>query len=294
MSFYPNKIPMPFSTNGDMREIPTEQGDLIGRASWSTGFGTEFSQRLPPNGKGSPVSRLDFNAILNAISQIAYFVQSGGIFQYDDSLEYQANRSLVFYDGQLYFCIKDNGPSNTIVAPGSNASVWQPLLVFAQSKYPTVGNIIYRASNKIPANLCICNGSEISREQYSELFADIGTTFGEGDGSTTFNLPDLRGIFIRGADLGRGLDPGRTIGSYQEDAQQNITGSLGNFNNYAAMLGVPTGSFYMENYGPQIGIRATSSTDNWIELFMDSSKQVRVAEEVRVKNIALVPCIYCM
>jgi microcystin-dependent protein len=62
-----------------------------------------------------------------------------------------------------------------------------------------------------------CDGSAISRIEYSELFEKIGTTYGEGDGITTFNLPDFRGEFIRGWDHGKGTDPGRALGSYQAD-----------------------------------------------------------------------------
>lgn len=292
-AFYPDIIPMPFAEHGETREILDYQGEQLGRTSWSTGFGSEFSQRLPPNGRGVPVSRLDFNAIFNAISQVAFYVQSGGIFEYRPELNYQANRALVFYNGQLYFCKKDNGPNNA-VNPEEDTNTWQPLLSFIQNEYSPIGNIVYRASTNLPGNMLTCNGAEVSREKYAGLFGDIGTTFGEGDGETTFNLPDLRGVVIRGLDMGRGLDPNRQLGSYQEDAQQNITGSLGNFNNYAAFLGTPEGSFYMKSFGPQIGIRATSSTDNWIEILFDSSRQVRVADEVRMKNVALVPCIYFM
>jgi microcystin-dependent protein len=63
-----------------------------------------------------------------------------------------------------------------------------------------------------------CNGAAISRTTYAGLFALIGTTYGAGDGVTTFNLPDLRGYFPRGWDNGRGIDPGRTFGSSQSDA----------------------------------------------------------------------------
>ena len=59
------------------------------------------------------------------------------------------------------------------------------------------------------------NGADVSRVAYAKLFAVIGTRYGAGDGSTTFNIGDSRGEFIRGLDDGRGLDPGRTLGSQQ-------------------------------------------------------------------------------
>lgn len=50
-----------------------------------------------------------------------------------------------------------------------------------------------------PDGWLICDGSQVSRTTYSDLFSVIGTTFGSGDGSTTFTLPDLRAAFVRGA-----------------------------------------------------------------------------------------------
>jgi phage-related tail fiber protein len=58
------------------------------------------------------------------------------------------------------------------------------------------------------------------------LFAAIGTTFGSGNGSTTFNVPDLRAEFIRGWDNGRGIDTGRVFGSSQLDAFASHTHSI--------------------------------------------------------------------
>lgn len=79
------------------------------------------------------------------------------------------------------------------------------------------GDIKYTARTSAPAGWLKANGAAISRTAYAGLFAAIGTTYGAGDGFITFNLPDLRGVFLRGLDEGRGLDPGRTIGSYQSD-----------------------------------------------------------------------------
>jgi microcystin-dependent protein len=55
----------------------------------------------------------------------------------------------------------------------------------------------------------VCDGSAVSRTTYANLFSVIGTTWGVGDGSTTFNIPDLRGVKLRGKDGGKGLDPDR-------------------------------------------------------------------------------------
>lgn len=71
------------------------------------------------------------------------------------------------------------------------------------------------AGSSAPKGWLPCDGSAISRTQYKKLFAFIGETYGAGDGATTFNLPDLRGEFIRGHDAGRGVDAGRGFGSSQ-------------------------------------------------------------------------------
>lgn len=61
------------------------------------------------------------------------------------------------------------------------------------------------------------NGAPVSRTTYARLFAVTGTRYGAGDGSTTFNLPDSRGLVKRVWDNGRGIDSGRVLGSTQDD-----------------------------------------------------------------------------
>src|SRR5690625_1981373 len=84
----------------------------------------------------------------------------------------------------------------------------------------------------IPEGWLPCNGAAVSRTTYSRLFGAIGTTYGSGNGSTTFNIPDLRGEFIRGLDNGRGVDAGRVLGSAQGDEYRshghNFVNSFGN------------------------------------------------------------------
>jgi microcystin-dependent protein len=68
-------------------------------------------------------------------------------------------------------------------------------------------------TSAIPDGWEICNGSAVSRNEYADLFAIIGETFGPGDGSSTFNLPDLRGKFLRGSG-----GNSSAIGTTQSDA----------------------------------------------------------------------------
>ena len=83
------------------------------------------------------------------------------------------------------------------------------------------GAVLYFAGRTAPAGWLKANGAAVSRTAYAALFAAIGTTYGAGDGRSTFNLPDLRGEFIRGWDDGRGVDAGRVFGSAQAHALQS-------------------------------------------------------------------------
>lgn len=72
-----------------------------------------------------------------------------------------------------------------------------------------------------PTGWLKANGQAVSRTTYSNLFAMIGVRYGAGDGTSTFNVPDLRGEFIRAWDDGRGVDPDRTLGSDQAQEIQS-------------------------------------------------------------------------
>lgn len=91
-----------------------------------------------------------------------------------------------------------------------------------------VGSIIPFGSSTIPSGYLLCNGQAVSRTTYSELFAAIGTAFGVGDGSNTFNVPDMRESVPKGAGLtshtvGGHLDEdGLAVGEFLDDQIQNI------------------------------------------------------------------------
>lgn len=90
-----------------------------------------------------------------------------------------------------------------------------------------VGEIAFFAGETVPDGFLKRNGAAVSRTTYKALFDKIGTKFGVGDGATTFNLPDDRGLFIRGWSDGSDIDSGRVFGSIQTDqnASHTHTGS---------------------------------------------------------------------
>ena len=82
------------------------------------------------------------------------------------------------------------------------------------------GTVVPYAANSAPSGWIICDGALYGRTSLDpspqvNLFSVIGTTYGIGDGLTNFAVPDLRGMFVRGFDNGRGLDPLRVFGSQQ-------------------------------------------------------------------------------
>ncbi len=92
------------------------------------------------------------------------------------------------------------------------------VVITASTDAVPTGTVDAFAGSTAPTGYLLCDGSVISRTTYADLFSVIGTTYGTGDGSATFKLPDLRGEFIRGVDRGRGVDSGRALGSFQNDA----------------------------------------------------------------------------
>lgn len=137
------------------------------------------------------------------------------------------------------------------------------------------GTIIYYAKNTAPSGYLKANGAAVSRTTYSSLFAVIGTTFGAGNGTTTFNVPDLRGEFIRGWADGRAVDTGRTFASFQADEFKSHTH---NFYEWYNDRPIDHDSDYHEIDRGMVRnlVTATSATGG---------------SETRPRNIALLACI---
>ena len=136
------------------------------------------------------------------------------------------------------------------------------------------GAIIWVAYNGVPAGYLKADGAAVSRTTYAELYAVIGDVFGAGDGSTTFNLPDLRGEFVRGFDDGRGVDGGRAFGSAQADELASHNHSLSFFGASGSSVTRLTGS-------------ATAS----LSLLGGTNTNRTGGDETRPRNVALLAVI---
>ncbi len=142
-----------------------------------------------------------------------------------------------------------------------------------------------------PPGTLACDGSEISREAYSELFEVLGTKAGAGDGSTTFNLPDFRGCFIRGTG-----GNAAALGTEQGDAIRDIKGRLdfrrgdNQDTNVVFGKGHAFGDTDATTVGTSISINTgILETCQGIEFL--ASRVVPTADENRPVNVALLWCI---
>jgi phage-related tail fiber protein len=144
------------------------------------------------------------------------------------------------------------------------------------------GTVIYVAMSSAPDGYLKCNGAAISRSTYTALFNAIGTTFGAGNGSSTFNVPDLRGEFIRGWDNGRGVDSGRALGSGQGHAFASHNHIL--YTEYGTAPTNTSSSTYIAPNG-QYNQISPGSYPNSVSIASTGGS------ETRPRNIALLACI---
>jgi microcystin-dependent protein len=186
--------------------------------------------------------------------------------------------------------------ANVTTAKIANGAVTQEKLNSSVTLVPT-GAIMPFAMNTAPSGWLAANGSAVSRTTYAALFAAIGTTYGTGDGSSTFTLPDLRASFVRGAGSD-GVATAGTFGAKQADAVISHThsGTTGNdspdhTHSHSAAVG---GSSYYMYGGSGLGTFG-GSTDGASTRhqhgFTTSSQSPAGATETRPRNIAMLYCI---
>jgi microcystin-dependent protein len=176
----------------------------------------------------------------------------------------------------------------TLTLPAADGSSGQALttdgsgaLSFATIGGVPIGAVFHFAASTAPTGFLKANGAAVSRTTYAALFAITGTTYGVGDGSTTFNLPDLRGEFIRGWADDRAVDTGRAFGSAQTDGIRAST-VAGIARTYYSGQSA-TGEFSWAGGSGELANNAAQGGDYQINLGS--------APDTRPRNVALLACI---
>lgn len=155
-----------------------------------------------------------------------------------------------------------------------------------------IGAIIPYAGSTAPFGTLICNGAAISRAAYPELFEAIGTTWGAGDGSTTFNIPDLRGYFLRGVG---GNSAGLAV--EQGDAMRRIYEVILHIRSVPTTQRVATSGQFVQWYHEDTSLeqsaplainRTPTAGDFWYrDILFDSQYVIPTATEIRPINKAV-------
>lgn len=142
----------------------------------------------------------------------------------------------------------------------------------------------------VPKHCLACDGSEISRATYSELFEVFGETYGAGDGETTFNLPDFRGAFLR--CIGGNAS---ALGTKQSDTIRNIEGgfTIRSGNGASGLVSVfVNGAFSSEINSNNAGTYTENATRQaQTDIVFSAEKCVPTSNENRPINYAVNVCV---
>ena len=204
-----------------------------------------------------------------------------GINTTGESVKFDSNQNATFSGivtaTQFFGDVTGNITGNIDVGAGNTVTAENYFLRDGINISVPAGTVIYTAQNTAPDGYIKANGATISRTTYSDLFSAIGTTFGAGDGSSTFVIPDLRGEFLRAWDDGRGIDSGRSFGTAQSGAieshDHDIRGGSGSIPDW---FGGSNAAY---------GMRTSGGTA------YSGYVQTAGGTETRPRNIALLACI---
>jgi microcystin-dependent protein len=178
-----------------------------------------------------------------------------------------------------------NAAASAAAAAASAASVVTQAQLedyLAKMRVP-IGLVVPMPVNSMPYGYLECNGAAISRSTYSDLFAVIGTTYGVGDGSTTFNIPDMRGEFMRGWDHGRGVDSGRAIGSAQSYQNEAHT--------HGIAISGGTDGVVVDDYGTGTSKQGRGFNSGTVTTNLQVLSVSQGGAEARPRSIAMMYCI---
>ena len=261
--------------NNPVQTNDVEQIQSLG--AWEDGWNeaTMTGEELPP--------LEEFQAVQYVVTYEQAYLMQEGLPEWASTVTYykgSLTKQVTANGFKVYCSLADNNTNNAL----SDTSKWKVVMdsenLYAMQSDVTqlqtdmallsyVGDIKTSVRTANHGNWFLCNGQAISRTTYSTLYVIIGTNFGDGDGSTTFNLPDYRGKFLRGL----GGDSEADIYTTQDEGLPNIAGSFGDQNN------ITDGCFYHDgNVSPRTA-SSTSGVDYKINMDASRSSQIYGASD---------------
>lgn len=312
----PSRIPEPFAESGTKNVIPATNAtpSASQAASWASGFPPECSR--PLSAGGCPVPRDDMNGIFNTITQSERFTQEGGIWAWNATVDYAANRLVLGSDGLLYWSVAQSGPNvggaqdpttddgtywgtpsmHTMPAGDDSQAVATTGFVGAAINIAIpVGTVLWSANPAVPSGYLPCNGAAVAKSDYPALFAAIGNTFLPKDvpaSPTTFNLPNLMGKVPWGSSS--------QVGTEMKAGLPNITGGAAipdsNGINQWGTIGSRWGAIDAEIRPVSLYMDTTGGeTQNTVAGFnIDASRSSSIygqSSTVQPPALCLLPCI---
>jgi microcystin-dependent protein len=267
-----------YQLDGEWSTIALEDGTAAAPSLYFKDSGTDTGAYSPGADQFAiatgGVQRVNFNGSTEVV------FNDGGA-DVDFRIEGDTDANLFKVDAGL-----DQVIISSIAYPKTDGSAGQVLatdglggLSFATISTVPAGAVFYFAASTAPTGYLKANGAAISRTTYADLFAAVGTTYGSGDGSTTFNLPDLRGEFLRGWDDSRGVDSGRVFATSQTDEFKSHNHTI------------------RTEYGTNQNINITAPNGVYNQVSSNtiypnsSSILANGGTETRPRNIALLACI---
>ncbi len=249
----PELLKTPLAKNGDKNTLPLTTGATTGLFSQDLGFQEINSTPLTAGGKAP--DRKDFNGAFNLLGGVAFMAQKGWTFHYDSTQDYYLGCVVIDpADGNRYECIADMAAGTVAPHEDADGDYWRR---YTLGDGEDVGIIKAFAGNgDIPAGYLLCDGSAVSRTMFPDLFATIGTTYGAGDGSTTFNVPDY--------NTAQRFAQGSTVAGVEKDA--GLPNIEGTFNGTSGAQ--PTGAFSKDS---EILLYASGTGTGRMSLSFDAS-----------------------
>ncbi|MCX6875508.1 MAG: tail fiber protein [Verrucomicrobia bacterium] len=217
---------------GQVLTLPVSSGVF----SIRLGEGSDTNEQIPPTVFFDATS----NAVRSSVKLAVWFSADGGAFTrltpdvefasvpfamvagIAETVKERAVTTAMLTDGSIETSKLTLGGVTGDRIANETISVENFTIALRQASIIPPGTIIPFAGpvGNVPAGWKFCDGSAVSRVTYAALFAAIGTTWGTGDGSVTFTIPDLRGTFLRGTGTS-GSKIGPTVGTTQDDQFQD-------------------------------------------------------------------------